>query len=222
MYHYHLHLHLNTDMCDWDGGDCCQATCTMPDGSECDNIVFDCLDPTAADYGASSNCTAAAPSWIGDGYCDNNLNADDDPEYNNPACSWDGGDCCADTCVEDTYDCTADFYCTDPDSPDYGTNNGITDPGATDPTSDGNLLIIIIVVVVIVVVVVVIVVVIVVLKNKTKTVTADSPVRAAHQSRPTTMIQSVTVDDVTFETVCTVVAINSAPVIAYTIRVVLG
>lgn len=50
MYSTDLTLHLNIDMCDWDGGDCCISTCVNPNGGECDNIVFDCLDPEALDY----------------------------------------------------------------------------------------------------------------------------------------------------------------------------
>ena len=74
MFHYDLEAHLNTDMCGWDGGDCCPSTCRMPDESDCDNVVYDCLDPDADDSGVVSDCTASVPSWIGDGYCDNNMN----------------------------------------------------------------------------------------------------------------------------------------------------
>lgn len=36
-------------------------------------------------------------NWIGDGYCDSGCN--------DAAHSWDGGDCCADTCIDASYDC---------------------------------------------------------------------------------------------------------------------
>ena len=38
--------------------------------------------------------------WIGDGYCDDINNTEE--------CSWDGGDCCGSTCINNTYDCDAD------------------------------------------------------------------------------------------------------------------
>ena len=107
----------NTLNCDWDGGDCCVSTCIPETGQLCDNVVFDCLDPDANDYGAESDCRVAAPSWIGDAYCD------PDGGYNTDACDWDGGDCCEDSCVPQTsttgYDCTAAFFCSDPQSPYY-------------------------------------------------------------------------------------------------------
>ncbi len=38
------------------------------------------------------------PAYLGDGYCD-------PPPYNSAACGWDGGDCCASTCINSTYIC---------------------------------------------------------------------------------------------------------------------
>ena len=52
------------------------------------------------------NCTGTL-SYIADGDCDT--------YNNNPECGWDGGDCCAETCIPtDAYDCTTDT--TDNDS----------------------------------------------------------------------------------------------------------
>eukprot|EP00041_Stephanoeca_diplocostata_P039831 m.1637953 g.1637953 ORF g.1637953 m.1637953 type:complete len:382 (-) comp26472_c0_seq1:273-1418(-) len=44
--------------------------------------------------GATDTCPA---TWIADGYCD--------PGCNDALHSWDGGDCCEDTCVDAAYDC---------------------------------------------------------------------------------------------------------------------
>ena len=106
--------HLNTANCDWDGGDCCRSTCMMPDGSDCESLVYECLDPTASDEGDVSACTAPNPAWLGDGWCDQ-FYADGDI-YNSENCSWDGGDCCQETCPENaTHSCgSTSFVCLDP------------------------------------------------------------------------------------------------------------
>lgn len=52
---------------------------------------------------------------MGDGFCDS-LGA-----YNSRACSWDGGDCCSDSCeTTDMYSCPDDvMVCEDPTSSAY-------------------------------------------------------------------------------------------------------
>eukprot|EP00808_Paulinella_micropora_P006370 g63008.t1 len=58
----------------------------------------------------TGGCTASNPSWVGDGWCDGS-------DYNNAACNWDGGDCCASTCTPGrTYQCGANaaFNCLAP------------------------------------------------------------------------------------------------------------
>ncbi|CAM9500539.1 unnamed protein product [Phaeothamnion confervicola] len=87
----------NNEACDWDGGDCCPDTCVSTTAFECGTVVYDCKDP-------SSNSPAPAPGsqlcqFGGDGYCD------DGEPYNTELCSWDGGDCCEDTCVSSEYTC---------------------------------------------------------------------------------------------------------------------
>ena len=111
-FNHDLEKHLNSQICAWDGGDCCASTCVMPDGSDCANIVFDCLDPNATDYGSVSTCDVPSPSWIGDAYCDYTSSL-----YNTEACGWDGGDCCELSCLAEdaTYACGSnDYVCIDP------------------------------------------------------------------------------------------------------------
>ena len=104
-----LSFHLNTEVCAWDGGDCCDSTCVTESGGMCTHSVWDCLDPSASDYGYKSDCDVDYPSWLGDGYCD----SDADENYNTHVCGWDGGDCCIDTCSprEIALNASAAFNC---------------------------------------------------------------------------------------------------------------
>ena len=85
----------NTKNCGWDGGDCCNTTCSDGDYI-CGSSGFNCRDPNATDY-HNNQCTAAGES-VGDGYCDIN-SFDNDNHLNTALCNWDGGDCCPSTCV---------------------------------------------------------------------------------------------------------------------------
>jgi hypothetical protein len=67
----------NNADCAWDGGDCCVVD---RDTSECTECI--CKDPVYNDEVVECR----NPSWIGDGFCDD--------ETNVPECNWDGGDCC--------------------------------------------------------------------------------------------------------------------------------
>ena len=80
----------NTDLFNYDGGDCCPSTC---EGSFCGWYGYDCQDPNG-NLDVCNVGTTSAADWIGDGYCDS-FGA-----FNTEACQWDGGDCCADTCVD--------------------------------------------------------------------------------------------------------------------------
>jgi hypothetical protein len=71
------------------------------------------LEDTATD--APTLCDSIADS--GDGMCDSYANT--------AACDWDGGDCCEETCEDDTYICGEDPYdCIDPSV----TGEVVTDP----------------------------------------------------------------------------------------------
>ena len=117
---------MNNNMhCDWDGGDCCQSTCVSANGgAHADQCgPFDCRDPSAA-----QKCPAdieavllGRPAPSGDGFCDAVANVD--------LCGWDGGDCCAQTCLDGTFECgTAGFNCLDP----LGLGEGLTCEHNTD------------------------------------------------------------------------------------------
>ena len=69
--------------CDWDGGDCCDASGKVKQFSYCSDCM--CLDPF--ELACPGNCGALA--FKGDSYCDDDNNI--------CGCDWDGGDCCGDT-----------------------------------------------------------------------------------------------------------------------------
>jgi hypothetical protein len=71
--------------CGYDGGDCCKSTCR---GGECGKQGYKCKDSSLL-----SECKVET-IWIGDGWCDYDVEG-----YNIKECHFDGGDCCADTCV---------------------------------------------------------------------------------------------------------------------------
>ena len=80
------HPAYNVAECDWDGGDCCLWSC---EGSCLDLAPGLCLDPLA--------CNVTDLSRFGDGRCDASLNTE--------KCTWDGGDCCFETCRPRVFDC---------------------------------------------------------------------------------------------------------------------
>jgi len=51
-----------------------------------------------------ADCNVRFQEWAGDGWCDGGA-------YNTEECGWDGGDCCEDTCVTSTYDCSQPMDC---------------------------------------------------------------------------------------------------------------
>lgn len=83
-----------------------------PQSSDC-NLRFICLDPvykTPAPTPTLFNRTCPVED-IGNGRCDD--------EYNNEFCLFDGGDCCAPSCLGGS--CGAyEYDCKDPDTPEYG------------------------------------------------------------------------------------------------------
>lgn len=107
--------------CDFDGGDCCTCTCT--DGSiyKCGYGGYDCKDEEAGC--TTSSASQCIEAYIGDGFCD--------AAQNIAECEYDGGDCCAITCVDGSaYECGyAGYNCLDP-------NPEVSSPAPTHaPTS---------------------------------------------------------------------------------------
>ena len=132
---------LNTEACDYDGGDCCDSTCS---GWACGLTGWSCADPAATELSVSSlaaidmeECAAAlvatrpSAAWaqnegrldqIGDGKCQNEIFSTE-IGLNSEACGWDGGDCCQETCVDSLVSPTGKcanstdsaWKCTDPD-----------------------------------------------------------------------------------------------------------
>ncbi|CAN0381637.1 unnamed protein product, partial [Scytosiphon promiscuus] len=98
----------NNPDCGYDGGDCCECTCVDGPWFSCSSIGFNCLDPACPDEDASPypNCTGHF-NWLNDGWCD--------PETNNRACGYDGGDCRACTCMDGpSFSCGSNsFNCDD-------------------------------------------------------------------------------------------------------------
>eukprot|EP00957_Ditylum_brightwellii_P024612 1859357-Ditylum_brightwellii.AAC.1 len=91
-------------------------------------------------------CNSENPQQLGNGFCDAN------EMYNNELCEYDGGDCCAETCLPTSFDCSEPFDCKDPavssfyvssadnialHKPTAQSSSGIT--GASELAVDGNL-----------------------------------------------------------------------------------
>ncbi|CAM9194521.1 unnamed protein product, partial [Laminaria digitata] len=107
----------------YDGGDCCECTCVDTDAFTCglrSHGGFTCLDPSAPcvdDDDATVNPTSeetyysiptttgspCVPDFASDGDCDVVNNTEE--------CGYDGGDCCACTCVS-----SIEFTCGDEDN----------------------------------------------------------------------------------------------------------
>jgi len=87
--------------CQYCGEDNCDSdSCSLDDDGVCAEVV----------------CDIASPAYLGDGWCDGDLD-----NYNTGACGFDSGDCCEDTCVTTEYQCGSNgYYCLDPDSSNYG------------------------------------------------------------------------------------------------------
>lgn len=100
----------NTEACDWDGGDCCAATCSSSSAFTCGTPGFECRNPLATDTTAPPGlglCMYPQMGSIGDGYCDDLRQG-----ANVHSCAWDGGDCCEHTCRSSTYTCgVAGYVC---------------------------------------------------------------------------------------------------------------
>ena len=86
----------NNEECGYDGGDCCECTCSNGLAYDC-GVLYDffcrdpnsgCVDPRLEKY---PNCTDGYIPYMEDGWCD--------VDNNNEACDYDGGDCCECTCI---------------------------------------------------------------------------------------------------------------------------
>ena len=82
----------NNEACGWDAGDCCQCAC-ISSNHKCGTNGFACVDPDSGCVDSRIvgfvNCDGDLQTFS-DGVCD--------PDNNNEACGWDGGDCCKCTC----------------------------------------------------------------------------------------------------------------------------
>ena len=122
----------NTPECAFDGGDCCQETCDVAAHYGCSVVSsefgpfgFFCIDPSMEDeYIDPESCTVSDRTRIGDGRCDAGVEM-----YNSEACTWDGGDCCVETCnqVYSHYDC-GNYDCQNPDFATPGTQSPSKSP----------------------------------------------------------------------------------------------
>jgi hypothetical protein len=108
-------VYQNSAATDYDGGDCCAASCV---GSKCGVYGYDCKDPSMYTGGGDGMCSA----------------------YHNQAIfEYDGGDCCVGTCVDAEYKCGINgFNCKATGlkcSPMYGSKlgDGRCDPGNNKP-----------------------------------------------------------------------------------------
>jgi len=120
---------MNIPQCNYDGGDCCEASCDCASVGNCyavcgSNGWNECVDPNAGGSGIGSGtvdlsgCNVNHLDWIGDGYCDQGV-------YNTPECNFDGGDCCEESCVDAPiggHECGyVEYNCIDPE---YSSGNG--------------------------------------------------------------------------------------------------
>ncbi len=113
----------NVALCGYDNGDCCQSTCVSSGFYACGANGFNCLDPNAT---VQPVCNVD-PTWIADGFCDEIANIE--------LCSWDGGDCCASTCVSAAYQCDVlGIDCLDP----AASNTSPVENCAVDPSWIGD------------------------------------------------------------------------------------
>ena len=131
----------NTEICNWDGGDCCgpNSNLTYCTECQCQNTTTPTSEappttatPTTAQASTYTSGTTIATTagecnnlWSGDNTCDD-IN-------NNMECGYDGGDCCG--CDVQTDYCT-ECQCLDPN----GSGGGTTCPPITTttvPTTNG-------------------------------------------------------------------------------------
>ena len=74
----------NNAGCEWDGGDCCDASASYIFCIECE--CKDCTAKTSDECVSQISGRCEISAYQGDNYCDSG--------NNNAGCDWDGGDCC--------------------------------------------------------------------------------------------------------------------------------
>jgi len=100
---------MNSEICGFDGGDCCQESPAPGWDNYCDEC--DCLEDVGGEPTTEppmDECEDKNDAWWGDGYCDDFMNTE--------GCGFDGGDCCQESpapgwdnycdecdCLEDTF-----------------------------------------------------------------------------------------------------------------------
>ena len=104
---------LNNVENNYDGGDCCEETCTVPTSGGTDSAEYACMRPWIQSLCIDPSFHNDATSAPGNGRCDEDLNT---AQYN-----YDGGDCCWQTCIPRVGvagDCLGlTTTCRDPDIP---------------------------------------------------------------------------------------------------------
>ncbi|GMH95343.1 hypothetical protein TrVE_jg9091 [Triparma verrucosa] len=106
----------------WDVEEACTDDCDLTSLEACNpaflslSCLSDCDQDTVSEISSFINSGCIHSDYIGDGYCDN------DNYHNNAVQNYDGGDCCAETCVSSHFECgAAGYHCIDPaysDAPD--------------------------------------------------------------------------------------------------------
>lgn len=105
----------NVLSCNYDGGDCCEETC-LSTIHECGiEKPYSCQNPEFA-------CVVKFPEWVGDSWCDWDIEG-----YNTALCSYDGGDCCEESCVP-VYGDNCGFNGYDCIDPQYANNSSVAMP----------------------------------------------------------------------------------------------
>eukprot|EP00520_Triparma_pacifica_P008589 CAMPEP_0118664878 /NCGR_PEP_ID=MMETSP0785-20121206/18287_1 /TAXON_ID=91992 /ORGANISM="Bolidomonas pacifica, Strain CCMP 1866" /LENGTH=1828 /DNA_ID=CAMNT_0006558893 /DNA_START=93 /DNA_END=5579 /DNA_ORIENTATION=+ len=75
----------NSELCGWDGGDCCESSCSDSAINECGVNGYTCLDPTRTDNNVQFCAPGCPTAWSLDTVCNDACNV--------ASCNFDGGAC---------------------------------------------------------------------------------------------------------------------------------